>query len=253
METHSAEGEPKASHKARGSFKRAIQITGLILCLFWSAYSIFEWITVPDKYASIAGIILPLSLALLIALDLFQNSAQSFAAASLGLREYAQISRPEIEQRLRRRYQSQSEQLQAIGFDHVFDYGETFPLVRFFFILPAMMAALMLLKRDVLSIKGGKFMIAHPVFAARDGSALVHTFGLGTKFYTAFDDGTLLVSKSFKDRLADTPGTLKHGKRGSIHATWADHQHRTRQLLAEGKSIVRRTDFGFYTEMLGKG
>jgi hypothetical protein len=249
VNAHSTDKEPQAS----GGFKWIIQIAGLIICLLWSGYAIFEKLTVPDEYASIAGIILPLSLALLIALNLFQKSSHSIVTASLGSQEYIQISTPEIEQRIRSRYQSQLAQLQAAGFYHIFDFGQTFSLVRLFLILPATMAALMLFNREVLSIKNGKFMIAHPVFAASDQSTLAHTFGLGTKFYTAFDDGTVLVSKSFKDRLPDTPGTLKHGKGGSISATWAAHQERTRQLLTEGKFIIRRTDFDFYTEMLSKG
>jgi hypothetical protein len=95
--------------------------------------------------------------------------------------------------------------------------------------------------------------IAHPVFVSGDRTAMAHVFGLGAKFYTAFKDGTLVVTKSFKDRLPETPQVMKKGGSGSISAAWTDHQEQVRRLVAAGKSIDEQTSFEHYMSMLDKG
>jgi hypothetical protein len=172
----------------------------------------------------------------------------------LGPTEYVRIDSPSMRQRIQRRYESEMERLRVMGFEHNFDFGESFPLFRFLLIFPAVLVLLMLLHREVLGIQDRtKFVITHPVFAAKDRSALVHTFGLGTKFYTAFEDGTLLVSKSFKDRLPGSEGLVKHGKGGTIESTWAEHQTRIRQMETGGKRIDRQYGFDFYCSLLRRG
>lgn len=67
--------------------------------------------------------------------------------------------------------------------------------------------------------------------------------GHGVKFYTPFQDGTLLVSKTYADDTSNRPMIVKFGLANSISGTWAEHQRRIQSLEAEGKRVMCQTGF----------
>jgi hypothetical protein len=88
------------------------------------------------------------------------------------------------------------------------------------------------------------------VFISRNKTAFGYASGLGVKFYTAFQDGTLLVSKAYSDaNIPAAPMIVKFAEKASISETWAKHQERIAALEAEGKCVDRQTSFQAYAEI----
>ena len=88
--------------------------------------------------------------------------------------------------------------------------------------------------------------MGYPVYISKNKTAYGYVSGLGTKFYTVFQDGTLLVSKAYIDGdYISGPMIRKYAKKASIGETWADHQQRIAELEAEGKRVDRQTSFKY--------
>jgi hypothetical protein len=172
----------------------------------------------------------------------------------IGPIEHVQVFSPELESRIRARFQSEFRQLSDLEFDYLFSDGETFSIFRLVLILPAINVLLMWLKREVISLRDGcTFLIGFPVFISRNKNAFGYSSGLGVKFYTAFQDGTILVSKDYADGdIPSGPMIVKYAQKASISDTWAKHQERIVALEAEGKRVDRQTSFPVYAEISHK-
>jgi hypothetical protein len=187
-----------------------------------------------------------------LAFGLFLKLMGRYWQQTFGPVQHLQISSPSAEERIRQRYGAQMNELAGLGFDQLFIFGEGFSVFRVFLIFPALTVITMLRKRENLSIEQGNFVISYPAFAARDKSAFAHVFAMGTKFYTAFDDGTLLISKNFVNDMGTRPGIIEYAREASIADTWAEHQRQIQALEAGGKRINRQTSFQFYSELARK-
>ena len=164
---------------------------------------------------------------------------------------HIQIFSHELEQRIRKRYQSEISQLTDLGFDYLFSDGEAFSLFRLALILPALTVIHMRCNGEVIALDDGtKLLVCYPVFISRNKTAFGYASGLGVKFYTAFQDGTLLVSKAYSDaNIPAAPMIVKFAEKASISETWAKHQERIAALEAEGKCVDRQTSFQAYAEI----
>jgi hypothetical protein len=173
---------------------------------------------------------------------------------TFGKIDYIQIISPEYEQRIRIRYQSEIGQLQKLGFDYLFSYGESFQLIRLLLLLPAVAVIGSWRNRETISIQQGmKFVTGFPVLISTNKNAYAHSFGLGVKFYTTFQDGTLLVSKDFADGdFPSGPMIIKYAQKASISDTWIEHQKRIAALETEGKRVNHQTSFQAYAEISDK-
>jgi hypothetical protein len=110
------------------------------------------------------------------------------------------------------------------------------------------------LNREVIAIQNGtRIFTAYSVFIPKNKIAFGYVSGLGTKFYTAFQDGTILVSKNYGDDDPLGPMiVINCCKIASISETWAAHQKRITELEAEGKRVDRQTSFEVYAEISNK-
>jgi hypothetical protein len=164
---------------------------------------------------------------------------------------HVQIFSPAIERRIRMRYQSEIDQLQVLGFDYQFSDGETLPLLRMLLLFPALVVFTMWRKGEVIAIHDGTtYLVGHPVFISKNKTAFAEPSGLGTKFYTAFQDGSLLISKAYADGgMPSGSMIVKYAQEASIDETWAAHQERIAVLEAGGKRLDRRTSFHAYVEI----
>jgi hypothetical protein len=164
---------------------------------------------------------------------------------------HVQIISPELEQRIRLRYQSEIYQLTVLGFDYQFSDGETVSVLRLALIFPALIMLMMWRKREIITIHDGRyFLVGHPVYVSKDKVAFAETCGLGTKFYTAFQDGMILISKNYGESIGLKPIIIENTCTGaSITDTWFSHQKRIEALEAEGKRVDRQTSFEFYSEI----
>src|SRR5579864_6518656 len=90
-----------------------------------------------------------------VASTLFPIRTTDFLMSLFGRRRQMQITAPELANRIRVRYQSETDQLVALGFSFLFFEGEASPLAGVLLIFPAIVMLLMLSKREVISIQSG--------------------------------------------------------------------------------------------------
>ncbi len=85
----------------------------------------------------------------------------------------------------------------------------------------------------------------------RDAFAFGYMEGLGVAFYTAFADGTLLVTKNHgaNSPPASEEVIVRRYKGASIGSAWENHRNSIRQLCERGKTVVRDTSFSAYVEV----
>jgi hypothetical protein len=177
-----------------------------------------------------------------------------FIYRTFGTVEHVQILSSELEMRIRKRYQLEISQLTDLGFDYLFSDGEAFSLFRLALILPALTVILMLRKGEVVTVHEGlKLMAGHPVYISRNKTAFAEPSGLGVKFYTALQNGSLLISKDYDDEdLPTGPMIAAYARKASISDTWADHQKRIEALEAAGKRVNQQYSFQAYAEIEDK-
>lgn len=254
MEINSEGKQPRKQAGIWDKAKKTLRVLSLVSCVLWFLRASAGLLAPDRRVHSLWDAALPLILVIVLALSLFDNGLDRIMRSTFGVTKCIRLCSPKIEELIRTRYQSEIEHLRAIGFNPLFSLGESFSLFRAFLVFPALVFALMWIKREVLTIQGGtELILAYPVFGDKDKTAFAFPFGLGVKFYTAFQDGTLLVSKSFKDRTPESPALVKQGREGSICDTWTEHQNRIRELEAEGKRVDRQTSFDFFSDIVRRG
>ena len=69
------------------------------------------------------------------------------------------------------------------------------------------------------------------------------------KLFTAFTDGTFLVSAMGLGVEADGPGMTKTCGAANIGEVWARHQLRIRALESAGRHVDRKTSFGTFADL----
>jgi hypothetical protein len=138
-----------------------------------------------------------------------------------------------------------------LGFDYQFSDGETFSLFRPPLLFPALVLFMKWCKREVLTIHDGtRILNGHLIFAARNRTAFAYPGIFGVSIDTAFQDGTILLSRNYGDDNSRGPMiVINCCKKASISDTWGKHQERIAALEAEGKRVDRQTSFQFYAGM----
>jgi len=166
---------------------------------------------------------------------------------------HVQIFSPELEHRIRTRYQSEIGQLMDLGFSYQFSDGQTFSLFRLALLLPAIPVFGLWLKGRPMSVHGGtKLLIAYPILFCGNKTTYAEVGDSGVNFNTAFQGGTILVSKCYEDDSARGPMIVKYAKKATISEAWAEHQKRIEAMEAEGKRVDRQSSFQAYAEISDK-
>jgi hypothetical protein len=180
---------------------------------------------------------------------------ERFLLCIFGSFERIQICSPEFERRIRERYQSETGQLDEIGFDCVFFYGESYPLYRLLLVFPALIFFSMWRNRVPMTLQGGtRILNGNPVFAARDKSAYAHSNDMGITFHTAFENGSVFVSRNFgDDEDKKVPAvSVKVFKGSGAEDLWAKHQLRIQEEKFAGNQIDSQSSFEAYRQMILK-
>ncbi len=156
---------------------------------------------------------------------------------------------PNIQSRVRRRYSRECATLAAHGFEELCFYSERLGAFSALLYLP--MTLLMLFKGEVLGghgrfDAGGSYLLMRH----RRPWTIALPLGLGVKLYTAFTDGTLLVSASFDSYLVPAGNSIiKHASKLPLDEAWALHQQRVEEMEDQGKQVLQALDFNRYVEM----
>jgi hypothetical protein len=170
-----------------------------------------------------------------------------FGKKLIGQAECVQIASSTLERRLQSRYRTEFNQLAQVGFKPLFIFGESTSLYRLVLIYPIVLYTIMLLNREIATVKGSRLVFGYAVLNSNDGKTYVYLMQLGLKFYTRFKDGTILLTKSFG-------GTTKYGSNvilqrlcdASIHDVWMEHNTRVQQLEADGKQVEDEISFATF-------
>jgi len=254
METNPAVIVPETVAERNGNSGKLFHFFLLVLSVLWLASVTTDMLSVHGRIASPWKAVAPLAIIFLAVMGLFGKGLDRIIQWTMGEVEYVQVCSAGTEQRLRTRYEPEIAQLRAAGFDPLFSCGEGFSLLRAFLIFPAILIILTLIKREMTTIENGaKYLLIYPVFGARDRSAFAFPFGLGVKFYTGFEDGTVLVSKNFESHAPSRPGLMTHAGKASISDAWAEHQSRIRKLELEGKRVEHQTSFEYFAKIVKCG
>lgn len=184
---------------------------------------------------------------LVLALIVLFCISAPFGNKLIGAAECLQITSSTLERRLQTRYRSELNQLTQIGFKPLFIFGESMSLYRLLLIYPVFLYTIMLLNREIATVKGSRLVFGYPVLISDDGKTYVYIMRLGMKFYTRFQDGSILLTKSFG-------GTTKYGSNvifqrlcdASIYDIWMEHHNRVQLLEAEGKPVEGETSFAAF-------
>ncbi len=167
----------------------------------------------------------------------------------LGTIQHFRIDSPELDRRVRARYQAEINELTSLGFDYLCSDGESLPLFRLLLLLPALAVIGMWSERMPMALRGVSILVGYPVLVSKIKSTIANPDGRRVKFFTAFTDGTLLVSGNYADPTSRGPGIVRSFQAGSISETWARHQARIEALVEEGKRVDRQSDHQAYVAM----
>jgi hypothetical protein len=173
---------------------------------------------------------------------------------TLGTIGYVEITDATFEQRIRKRYAPEMDQLTSLGFGHLFFEGETTSVFRLLLIFPAIIKLMMLGNGAVITVgPGWKFVAGSPILGSRDKTAFSCVGSLGVKFRTAFKNGTILESKAFGDDMPTGPTIVRHCYKGeSIRYTWEQHKKGVQLLETEGNPVIRDLSFQAWVGMIRK-
>jgi hypothetical protein len=95
-------------------------------------------------------------------------------------------------------------------------------------------------------------MVCYPLAISRDHTIWANPNESGAKLYTAFTDGTFLVSAM--GEIPETSGTImtKFGGAKSIAELWSSHQRRIQEFESQGKRIDRQSAFAAFVDLWEK-
>ncbi len=165
--------------------------------------------------------------------------------------DHVQITTSELGQRVRNRYQGAIAELAGLGFHELCSYGETFSVFRLLLGIPAIAILALLPKCPVIGWWPGLRMSeCCPLLIAGDKGAYAEADCEGVKFYTAFTDGTFLVSANYRTVTQEGPVMTQRWRAGSIGEVWAGHRAAVQSFEAASRCVDRRTTFQEFVDLL---
>ena len=149
---------------------------------------------------------------------------------------YVQISSPQLEDRIRVRYQSEINELSLLGFSYRFSEGQTFPIINLVMIFPAIVLLLMLCKREVVVLhRGGAFLIGHAIYGSADNSTSAIRADSGYCFTPHFCTGQFLYRRTMNRRIhpaGDSNGTPTRARASETHGLPINARSKRRWRMA---------------------
>lgn len=159
---------------------------------------------------------------------------------------------PRIQERVRRRFSKDIAFLKANGFRELCFYGEQMPPLTLRRVRYLPIIVLMVFGREVIHVSDQRQVTASfALLVHLERATIAVPMGMGTKLYTAFEDGSLLITNSFPVWEPPRAGTNveKQSSAGRGIDAWTFHQARLAELEREGKTRDHCLDFGAYVRM----
>ncbi len=164
--------------------------------------------------------------------------------------EYSQIIDNILQSRVRNRYQSEIASLQDLGFRHLAYCLEV--LSPYSAILQFPLIPLALLKKEVLHfLRPFRLASANVLLSNENPPSIALCMGMGIKFYSAFSDGTLLISYNFKRRAMPRKDSkiIRLPSSSTLEKTWTEHKGRALRMALEVSPISESMSFDDYVRM----
>jgi len=222
-------------------------IVPFTLCFLWLAWSTTFVISDKSHYHSPWPIVLLLVLCIVLAILSIDPKT------AFGEIEHVQIDSPPFVERIRKHYQSQGDQLAALGFDNLFYFGEAVSIFRVFLGLPAIIFVHMWLDKVPMTFyKGSKILSGNPVYGSKDNVAYAHPNSFGITFHTAFRDHTILLTRDHEDNSRYPPSVVVHAQRTGLVESWNQHKESIKTFESEANPVDRQNGFQFYSEVVRK-
>ncbi len=164
--------------------------------------------------------------------------------------DHAPITDPELQARVRQRYESEMASLQGLGFRVL-----GFALERegpFSAILQLPALFLMLVNHEFLTLPAPlRIGVATPLLIRSDPSTVALCMGKGLKLYTRFSDGTILISSTFYSFAVPKPTSkiIKPPPSPTIEAAWRSHQEQVGQLGSGARQVQPITTYAGFVEL----
>ncbi len=166
--------------------------------------------------------------------------------------DYQQTTEQEIQARVRSRYRTQIDEIQALNFEELCFFSETLPALGLRHGLAGLIGVLAALPFEVSRVSRDLRASAfYLLLVSREYDTYVSPFGLGTKFYTSFTDGTCVITGNFASQAINDDGEklYKVCQPCSIAAAWEVHRNRIDALTAGGRQRQYRLSFDDYARL----
>jgi hypothetical protein len=163
--------------------------------------------------------------------------------------EYSQITDLRLQARIRDRYQHEIAKLENLGFRHLAYCLET--LGPYSAILQFPIIPYALLKREILQlVRPLRIAIANIILFQTNPPAFALCMGMGIKFYSAFSDGTLLISSDFISRVAprSEPPIIRLCSKTTPGMAWSKHKNEALRIT-EKIPVSEKLSFNDYVTL----
>lgn len=179
------------------------------------------------------------------------SRSESPAPASRGRlgEEYSEITELNIQSRVRARYSSKVDSVQALGFQHLAFCLELLPPYSAILKFPLV---LVMLRREALVFpRPARLGIGSVLLRHSSPNSIAQVLGLGIKFYSVFSDGTLLISSTYRSPLSPGPNSkiIKNPHCPTADEAWLAHRQRAAELVAQGLRTRILSSFADYLEI----
>jgi hypothetical protein len=155
----------------------------------------------------------------------------------------------ELNRKAHERHRESLEQLKRLGFDEMPPYQET--IFRFSYLILAPAYWMMHAKGE--AVKNNKLAICtvYPLAANREHCTYAQVNALNVKFYTLFNDGTLIVTANpaSEDVEDHQRQFYKYVYNGSIEDAWKEHQRQIQQCADSGLEYDFQHSFDQYAAL----
>ena len=169
--------------------------------------------------------------------------------------EYQQIADQEIQDKVRVKYRASIQTLKLLNFDELCFFRETARALGLSNGPLGLLGVLAALPNEVSRI--GRDLSANLFFllqVSREYDTYVSSFGLGTKFYTGFTDGTCVITANFDSPAIndDQEKLYKVAETCSIAEAWHRHRARVTKLTESGKQRSYHLSFEEFARLARK-
>jgi hypothetical protein len=166
--------------------------------------------------------------------------------------DYSQITGSRTQSRLNKRYGAEISVLKNLGFHHLAycleDHGP-YSALKQYRIIP-----LALLNGEFLTIKWPfRLASANVLMVFKNPPSIALCMGMGIKFYSAFSEGTVVISSSFLSTMVPREGSkvIRLPPHRSLQETWYAHKTEVIRKSHQAEFLTDVMTFGDYVLMSG--